>query len=198
LRAPKDEKGEVDEQKSEREIQHKLRILKHAEQIGGAAKTYRYFRVARSSCYRWKDRCGRAGLLKKPPKNPAKRAASKIATKILYLCRPYHLRPIRIVWYPATRPSSSLSRPYGALIPCTSLDTSRCARAFFKVATDSAPAAVIYPIFNVTISPTNRLSITLFVPTETSGHVCSPIMLRTGRTANNLQSCGLDFFRSHC
>ena len=59
----------------ERDIQRKLRILKHAEETGHAAKTCRYFGVARASFYRWKalyKQEGEAGLInKKPiPKNP--------------------------------------------------------------------------------------------------------------------------------
>ena len=38
----------------ERDIQCKLRILKHAEETGHAAKTCRCFGVARASFYRWK------------------------------------------------------------------------------------------------------------------------------------------------
>jgi len=39
----------------QREIQRKLRVLQHAEKIGNARKACRYFGVARSSFYRWRD-----------------------------------------------------------------------------------------------------------------------------------------------
>jgi hypothetical protein len=62
----------------ERDIQRKLRILKHAEEFGSAVKTCRYFGIARASFYRWKalfKSDGVEGLInKKPiPKNPTNR-----------------------------------------------------------------------------------------------------------------------------
>ena len=39
----------------EKEIKRKLRILKHAEYSGNIAKTCRYFGVARSLFYLWRD-----------------------------------------------------------------------------------------------------------------------------------------------
>ena len=62
--------------KEDRDIQRKLKVLRHAEKTGDVAKTCRYFGVGRSSFYRWKaayDRRGEAGLVNaKPiPKNPA-------------------------------------------------------------------------------------------------------------------------------
>ncbi len=38
--------------KDQREVQHKLRILQHAENIGSVVKTCRYFGIGRSSFYR--------------------------------------------------------------------------------------------------------------------------------------------------
>jgi transposase InsO family protein len=89
---------------AERQIQRKLRILKHAEQIGSISKTCRYFGVARASFYRWKaayDGNGEPGLInrKTAPKNPANRTPLEIVEKVLHLRRTYHLGPIRIVWY---------------------------------------------------------------------------------------------------
>ncbi|MBG6174258.1 transposase-like protein [Labrenzia sp. EL_208] len=52
--------------KDQREIQRKLRILRHAEEIGHVAKTCRYFGVGRSSFYRWREayrKRGEAGLV---------------------------------------------------------------------------------------------------------------------------------------
>ena len=37
----------------ERDIQRKLRILKHAEEIGSAVKTCRYFSVGQHSCQKY-------------------------------------------------------------------------------------------------------------------------------------------------
>lgn len=89
---------------AERDIQRKLRVLQHAEEIGNARKAYRYFGISRSSFYRWRDayqKHGEAGLenAKSIPKNPANQTPAKIVEKALYLRRKYHLGPIRIVWY---------------------------------------------------------------------------------------------------
>ena len=48
---------------TERDIQRKLRILRHAEQIGDVSKACRYFGVGRASFYRWKSAFQRAGGL---------------------------------------------------------------------------------------------------------------------------------------
>ena len=89
---------------NERDIQRKLRILKHAEDIGSAVKACRYFGIARASFYRWKvlyKKDGVEGLVnKKPiPKNPINRTPPEIVEKVLHLRQAYHLGPIRIVWY---------------------------------------------------------------------------------------------------
>jgi transposase len=88
----------------DRDIQRKLRALRHAEQIGDISKTCRYFGIGRASFYRWRaafQRQGEAGLVnRKPaPKNPANRTAPEIVEKVLHLRQTYHLGPIRIVWY---------------------------------------------------------------------------------------------------
>jgi transposase-like protein len=38
----------------ERDVQRKLKVLRHAEQTGNIAKTCRYFGIGRASFYRWK------------------------------------------------------------------------------------------------------------------------------------------------
>ena len=88
----------------ERDVQRKLKVLRHAEQTGNIAKTCRYFGMGRASFYRWKteyQQRGEAGLVNaKPiPKNPANQTPPEIVEKILYLRAKYHLGPIRIVWY---------------------------------------------------------------------------------------------------
>ena len=88
----------------ERDIQRKLRILRHAEQTGDISRTCRYFGIGRASFYRWKaalQRQGEAGLAnrKTAPRNPANRTAPEIVEKVLHLRQRYHLGPIRIVWY---------------------------------------------------------------------------------------------------
>jgi transposase len=88
----------------ERDIQRKLRILRHAEQTGDISRTCRYFGIGRASFYRWKaalQRQGEAGLAnrKTAPRNPANRTAPEIVEKVLHLRQSYHLGPIRIIWY---------------------------------------------------------------------------------------------------
>lgn len=90
--------------KVERDVQPKLRALRHAKQIGDISKACRYFGIGRASFYRWSAACqrqGEAGLVKRKPipKNPANRTAPEIVEKVLHLRRTYHLGPIRIVWY---------------------------------------------------------------------------------------------------
>jgi hypothetical protein len=41
--------------KEDRDIQRKLKVLRHAEKIGDVGKTCRYFGIGRSSFYRWCD-----------------------------------------------------------------------------------------------------------------------------------------------
>jgi len=88
----------------QREIQRKLRVLRHAETIGSVAKTCRYFGIGRASFYRWKTAYrerGVAGLVNArsvPHRHPNK-TPPEVAEKVLHLRRKYHLGPIRIVWY---------------------------------------------------------------------------------------------------
>src|SRR6056297_1680872 len=90
--------------KDQREIQRKLRILRHAEESGHVARTCRYFGIGRSSFYRWRQAYaerGEAGLINAPPipKWHANRTPPEREEKVLYLRRKYHLGPMRIVWY---------------------------------------------------------------------------------------------------
>jgi transposase InsO family protein len=88
----------------DREIQRKLKILKHAEETGHVGRTCRYFGVGRASFYRWKaalEKHGEAALVRKKPipKNPKNRTPPEIVEKALHLRRTYRLGPMRIVWY---------------------------------------------------------------------------------------------------
>lgn len=90
--------------KDQREIQRKLRILRHADETGHVAKTCRYFGIGRSSFYRWREayrKHGDAGLVNHPPipKWHANRTPIEIEEKVLHLRSKYHLGPMRIVWY---------------------------------------------------------------------------------------------------
>lgn len=87
-----------------REIQRKLKVLKHAEETGHVGRTCRYFGIGRASFYRWKaalEKHGEAALVRKKPipKNPKNRTPPEIVEKVLHLRKTYHLGPMRIVWY---------------------------------------------------------------------------------------------------
>ena len=74
----------------EKEIKRKLRILQHAEYGGNIAKTCRYFGVARSAFYLWRNayrEFGEAGLKRKRPvpKSHPRRTPPEIEEKVLYL-----------------------------------------------------------------------------------------------------------------
>ncbi len=82
--------------KNQREVQHKLRILKHAEDIGRVVKKCRYFGIGRSSFYRWREgyaKQGEAGLINRPsiPKQHYNRTPVEIEEKVLHLRSNYHL-----------------------------------------------------------------------------------------------------------
>src|SRR6476469_3943469 len=79
--------------KFRRDVDHKLRVLQHADKIGDVGKACQYFGVGRASFYRWRTayrQHGPAGLenRKTAPKNPANRTAPEIVEKVLYLRKP--------------------------------------------------------------------------------------------------------------
>ena len=87
-----------------RDMRRKTRVLEHAARIGTVRKTCRSFGVARSGVYVWKkayETHGDEGLVnQKPcPYTPRLRTPPDIVETVLHLRRPYHLGPIRIVWY---------------------------------------------------------------------------------------------------
>ena len=88
----------------EREIHRKKRILEHAERMGNINKTCRYFGVARSTFYLWRDRyreLGEEGLRSRRcgPHNHPNKTPDEVVEKIVHLRRTYQMGPIRIVWY---------------------------------------------------------------------------------------------------
>ncbi len=88
--------------KDQREIQRKVRILRHPVEIGHVAKACRYFGIGRSSFYRWRQAYaerGEAGLINAPPipKQHANRTPPEREDKVLYLRFKYHFGSMRIV-----------------------------------------------------------------------------------------------------
>ena len=47
----------------EREIRRKLAVLKRAEELGSAAKAYRYFGIPKSTFFRWQRLIKRTGIV---------------------------------------------------------------------------------------------------------------------------------------
>jgi transposase InsO family protein len=90
--------------KAQRDIRHKLRIFKHAEETGNIVKTCRYFGISRAIFYVWKDKqkaLGDEGLINsKPcPINYRLRMKKEIEDQIIHLRKTYHFGPERIVLY---------------------------------------------------------------------------------------------------
>lgn len=86
--------------KQARDVQCKIKVLRHAEQSGCVAKTCRYFGIGRASFYRWRTayrQLGEVGLVNaRPiPNNPANPTPPEIVDKVLHLRSTYHLGPIR-------------------------------------------------------------------------------------------------------
>ena len=77
-----------------REIHRKKRVLECAERIGNINKACRYFGVARSSFYEWRDRfreLGDEGLKSRRccPHNRPNKTPDEVVDKILHLRRTY-------------------------------------------------------------------------------------------------------------
>ena len=88
----------------QREIHRKKRVPEYAERIGNINKACRYFGVARSTFYLWRERyreSGDEGLRSRRcgPHHHPNKTPDDVVEKILHLRRTYHMGPIRIVWY---------------------------------------------------------------------------------------------------
>jgi len=104
--------------KEERELNRRLRILKHARDTGNVALTCRYFGIGRSTFYLWKsrfDKEGISGLQRRKPVGQRwpNQLSEEVVEKILHLRKKYHLGPERIMWY--------LERYHGIKVSCSSV-----------------------------------------------------------------------------
>ena len=87
----------------QREIHRKKRILEYAERVGNINKTCRYFGVAESTFYLWRDRyrdLGEEGLRSRRcgPHNHPNKTPDEVVEKILHLRRTSHMgRSYRLV-----------------------------------------------------------------------------------------------------
>lgn len=82
----------------QREINRRMRILKHAEENGNVCQTCRYFGIGRATFFRWKrrfDHEGEDGLAPKAPvgKKWPNQLSAEIVEKIIHLRTKYHLGP---------------------------------------------------------------------------------------------------------
>ena len=104
--------------KEERELNRRLRILKHARDSGNVCLTCRYFGIGRSTFYQWKSRFDKEGITGLQRKKPVgqrwpNQLSEETVEKILHLRKKYHLGPERIMWY--------LERYHGIKICCNSV-----------------------------------------------------------------------------
>lgn len=88
-----------------RKANHRLRILKHAEEIThNVAKTCRYYGLSRNKFYKWKRRYEENGIdgLKdksRAPKYMPHATKQEIVDQILYLRKNYHFGPFKMMMY---------------------------------------------------------------------------------------------------
>ena len=93
------------EQFAWQKAKHRLRILKHAQEItNNVAKTCRYYGIPRANYYFWKkryDKYGIAGLKDRlrTPKSMPHATKQDVVDKIIYLRTNYHFGPLKIIMY---------------------------------------------------------------------------------------------------
>jgi transposase len=99
----------------DRQVRHRLAILRHAEEMtGNVAMTCRYYGVTRQSFYVWKrryDEFGEEGLVDRSrrPHHSPNATHVDVVGKILYLRRNYHFGPSKISMYLARYHDVSIS-----------------------------------------------------------------------------------------
>lgn len=95
----------MNSQAIERQIRHRLAILRHAEEVSkNVAATYRHFGITRQTFYKWERRFkleGDAGLQEhsKAPHFSRRATNSEVVGKIIYLRQNYHFGPQKIAMY---------------------------------------------------------------------------------------------------
>jgi len=87
-----------------RYIKRKLYVLNYAKQVGDVKKACRYFGIARSTFYEWRNQYkngGEEGLARKKTGsvNHPKRTPKPVEDLILYLRKTYHFGPDRIAMF---------------------------------------------------------------------------------------------------
>src|SRR5690349_8442150 len=89
----------------DRQIKHRLAVLRHAEEVSGnVAATCRYYGISRTLFYKWRRRfeeIGPAGLadLSRRPKTSPRATDPEVVGRIIYLRQHYHFGPAKIAMY---------------------------------------------------------------------------------------------------
>ncbi len=89
----------MNEQEQQREIRHRLAVLRHTEEVtGNVAATCRYYRISRPTFYKWLHRyeeLGEDGLRdgSSRPLNSPGATKAEVVGKIVYLRQHYHFGP---------------------------------------------------------------------------------------------------------
>ncbi len=92
-------------QSIDRQIRHRLAVLRHADEISmNVAATCRHYGITRQTFYTWEKRYkseGEVGLRErsKAPKFSPRATNSEIVGKIIYLRQNYHFGPQKISMY---------------------------------------------------------------------------------------------------
>ncbi len=95
----------MSEQELDRQVRHRLAVLRHAEEVtGNVAMTSRYFGISRQTFYKWQQRYqadGEAGLRPRSrrPHTCPHATHVEVVGKILYLRQHYHFGPEKIAMY---------------------------------------------------------------------------------------------------
>ncbi len=101
----------MSEQQLDRQIRHRLAVLRHAEEVtGNVAMTCRYYGISRPTFYKWLSRYqadGPQGLKdrSRQPKVSPNATHVDVVGKILYLRKNYHFGPEKIAMYLARYPT---------------------------------------------------------------------------------------------
>ena len=95
----------MSEQELDRQVRHRLAVLRHAEEVtGNVAMTSRYFGISRQTFYKWQQRYqadGEEGLRPRSrrPHTCPHATQVEVVGKILYLRQHYHFGLEKIAMY---------------------------------------------------------------------------------------------------